>query len=647
MDWFMNSPRCLRSSRLSRRPSVPLLLLLAAWALPSLWPSLQGAGATNQVTLWDTVERSTEPGPRAAVDRAQWKRVPTELFSFESDPAKASSDPGYYGRDYTFKGDVVVENSTLTAVFSSARGRVALYSKPGAVPDVGSDSGSAGSVSTAGLGALVWEFSPWVAASESGTLRHCEVLRNAGDEVVLEATFTGRAGKAAAETVVGFAFGKDGIVEFKPGDALRGIRLICPLDYAVVPGFIGDDLIFKPADYPGADTLTLPAESLFVGLLQGEGSQLALTWPKGPQQLKLKLGNDPHGRRMIESLEFHPAGQRFYLSALSAPGIWHREELKAAHLEKDVALTWTPPFPAKWKTQLTESSVKTTFALRDTKGQIWRGVPGSYEYPAWIEGGQVFFHLGKKVPPKGESVIYFVEGQNTPTAVATPVDVLKSTLGRSVSEPIVDSGGRKLRTHHRRGGEGVHRSCTCGYTEAIQGIFEEGQEVSKKDFVQDALADMNYFVQRHVDRIEEYRRFAGETAQWLRAQADRHPPKKAFLDNLAEIVQQIPKEYEVQKENMKSAEYAAELTGQTMALTAAHRDGNLAAFKDLLKAWRGMGGAQDYVVAQCHMITRRLFQEAGYGSVQDERLLAVAQEVRARCRQVLRNPDGYEIWADY
>ena len=155
----------------------------------------------------------------------------------------------------------------------------------------------------------------------------------------------------------------------------------------------------------------------------------------------------------MESVEFHPEGQSFYVSTLSAPGIWHREALKAAHLEKDVALAWKPPFPAKWKTQLLESGVPTTFSFREAKGQIWRGVPGSYDYPAWIEVGQAFFHLSKKVPPKGESVIYFVEGQNTPPSIATPVEVLKSTLGRSASEEVLDSIGRKLRTHHRRGGD--------------------------------------------------------------------------------------------------------------------------------------------------------------------------------------------------
>jgi hypothetical protein len=60
-----------------------------------------------------------------------------------------------------------------------------------------------------------------------------------------------------------------------------------------------------------------------------------------------------------------------------------------------------------------------------------------------------------------------------------------------------------------------------------------------------------------------------------------------------------------------------------------------------------MGGAQDYVVAQCHALTRKLAQEAGYGCVNQPKAVPIAEEVRRRCRQTLRNPDGYEIWADY
>jgi hypothetical protein len=125
------------------------------------------------------------------------------------------------------------------------------------------------------------------------------------------------------------------------------------------------------------------------------------------------------------------------------------------------------------------------------------------------------------------------------------------------------------------------------------------------------------------------------------------PQLKFFTEPLLQTVQQIPHEYEVQKDNMKSLDHAADLTRQTMALTDSHTANNLAAYMELLKAWRAMGGAQDSLVAQCHMITRKLAQEAGYGCVNDPGAATVAQEVRARCRQMLRNPDGYEIWADY
>ena len=143
------------------------------------------------------------------------------------------------------------------------------------------------------------------------------------------------------------------------------------------------------------------------------------------------------------------------------------------------------------------------------------------------------------------------------------------------------------------------------------------------------------------------RRFADDTVKFLQTKGSSSPELKAYVDSLEQIVQQIPQEYSVQKENMKSPEHASELTRQTIALTASKSTNNLPAYMELLKAWRAMGGAQDYLVAQCHTITRKLFQEAGYGCVNDPNAVLVAEEVRARCRQVLRNPDGYEIWADY
>jgi hypothetical protein len=110
---------------------------------------------------------------------------------------------------------------------------------------------------------------------------------------------------------------------------------------------------------------------------------------------------------------------------------------------------------------------------------------------------------------------------------------------------------------------------------------------------------------------------------------------------------QIGQEYEVQQENMKSLAYADDLSRRTLALTSRNSSTNLTAYLELGKAWRAMGGAQDYVLAQCHTLTRKLAQEAGYACVSQPEAAGLAREIRARCHQCLRNPDGYEIWADY
>ena len=57
---------------------------------------------------------------------------------------------------------------------------------------------------------------------------------------------------------------------------------------------------------------------------------------------------------------------------------------------------------------------------------------------------------------------------------------------------------------------------------------------------------------------------------------------------------------------MKSFAYADDLSKKTIALASKKDPNNVKAYMELLKAWRDMGGAQDYVVAKCHTITRSL-----------------------------------------
>jgi hypothetical protein len=583
----------------------------------------QNSRGTAGIVLWDT---GVPFGDAIDVaNRVVWKAVPGDLLTLEADPLKASSDPGYYGREYSFKGDAVVENGFVTAVFWSGEGKVAIYSK--------SDGGR-----------KVVELAPLTMKARAARITRCEVLRNVGDEVALNVSFSAGAGQDVSAIL---AFDKTPIVEVRPAENLKGIRLAGSIEYGVAPSFVGDDLIISPGQFASTDTLHVPAENMFLGLLGGENSELVMTWPKGEQRMRLNLGGDEQGTRLIESVAFDNDGQSLYLAVLGAPGIWHREELKASYLEKDVTVNWKRPFPAEWITQLDEGGVNATFAFRRIKGQIWRAAAGMYIYPVWFDGDTTYYHLSKKVAPKGESIIYCLEGNGTPASILTPVDILKATLGRQMSDSILDPAGRKLRTHHRRGAEGVRRACTCGCTEAIQAVCDAGQEVEKGQYVVGAVDDMVYFVQRHMARLDEYRTFADDMIKFLHATGASSPELKPYVDGLEQIAQQIPQEYAVQKENIKSLEYADELARRTKALTAKKDPQNLPTYKALGEKWRAMGGAQDGLLGQYHVIVRKLYQEAGDRCLTQPGAVEVAQNIRQRCRQCLRNADGYEIWPNY
>ncbi len=603
-------------------------------SLAGVQPLTSASAAAANLMLWDT---GTPFSNQLSVeDRTAWKPVPMDLLSLEADPPKARSDPGYYGREYSFKGDAVVENPKMFAVFWSAKGRVVFFAKP---------STGAGEEPSATSGASLTRLFELVLFQNTSPAAPglVDIVRNGDDEVALK---FGQQSPADISAVLDF--GRREIVEVNPSAELKRVSLVGEFDAGIVPAFIDDDLIFTADTESTNGTLNVAAENFLLGLLHGEAGEVVMSWPKGKQQVRLGLSEDPSsGSRRIHTIDFDTDGQSLYLAPLVAPGIWHKQALSPTYLEKDVAIDWKRPYPAKWKTQLYEETLKTTFAFRPSKGGIWRGVPGSYDYPVWFEGDQAFYHLSKKVPPRGESLIYCLEGQGTPLSVATPADILKATVGRPMADAMIDVAGRKLRTHHRRGGDGVHRACTCGCTEAIQAIFETGDEVTRKDEIKGDLEDMMYFVHHHVDRINEYRQFAEDLTRYLQASKTAAPECGPYLDNLIEVVGQIPQECKVQQENMKSFAYADDLVRRTMLLTQKKDTNNLHAYMDLLKEWRGMGGAQDYVLAQCHTVTRHLAQEAGYGCVNSPKAVALAQEIRARARQCLRNPDGYEIWADY
>jgi hypothetical protein len=238
---------------------------------------------------------------------------------------------------------------------------------------------------------------------------------------------------------------------------------------------------------------------------------------------------------------------------------------------------------------------------------------GHYRYPVWFEGETTFYRLGKKIPPKGESIIYFLERKDTPDPISTPVDILKETLGKQVCDRILDISGRVLQTHHRRPGVTRREAGTCRFTlDVLEPLFKKGQEVEKKELVEETVDDMVFFVTRIGERINTYQEFAHNMIEYLNLKKTSDPDLRPFLDSVVAIVQDIPQEYSAQQENIKTLDYAAELAWTTKALTQKNDPNNLPTFLDLGKKWRGIGGAQDDLLGNFHRMTRNLFQEAGY-----------------------------------
>ncbi|MBN1806265.1 MAG: hypothetical protein JW837_13540 [Sedimentisphaerales bacterium] len=603
----------------------PLRKMLLIFLLVT-YPQISIAGRsekTANIILWDT--QSPFASTIDVRNKAGWKAVPANLLALELNPSAAVSDPAYYGREYFFEGDAVVENRYLTAVFFSKEGKLLVYSK-----------------TNPGLKTV--EFVPLRLKAKSAGIDCCSILHHTDDQLVLEVSFSDEGPRNVCSAI--FSFDKSQIIEIKPAESMKGMSILSPIEYGLIPDFIADDLIYDPQKYPSMKMLNIPSENLFLGLLRGRNNMLVVTWLVGDRQMRLVLGKNEQNR-LIESVDFDNDGRSIYLALLDAPGIWHREDLEPAYLEKDVQVDWKRPFSAKWITQLYEADIKTTFTFKESRENIWRGITGRYNYPVWFDGEKTFFRLSKKIPPKEYSLIYSLERDNTPASIFAPVDIIKATLGRQTSDNILDLTGRRLRTHHRRAGLGVRRAATCGCTEAILPVFEAGQEVDKKEYVEGAVDDMVYFVTRHVERINEYMVFANNMIRYLDEAGKSDAGLKPFIDNMKIVILQIPQEYERQKENMKDLKYAAELSRRTKALTKNKSPKNLSAYKDLSEKWRAMGGSQDSVIAKCHSITRKLSQQAGYECVDQPRAVEIAREIRKRCRQCLRNPDGYEIWPNY
>lgn len=517
------------------------------------------------------------------------------------------------------RGDLVVETKGLIAAFASRPGEVLVC-------------GSAPSPTGAAIRPAELAKKQAIIASTT--------MAELNDVVIVQAEF--RADDQSLPITFTFRGGR--IVAIRPEGRTRGISISAPIDLALVPSIVGDDLIYDPKDYPSAKTLSLPSEHVLLALLNGEGGMLVMTWQEAMPSVQLSLTTSA-GKKSIAAV-YLVGGKGVSLAILDAPGIWHREVLEPTYLERDVAMPWKPPFQAVWLTQLHEDEVKTTFEFQHEKQEHWRGGIGSYTMPVWFDGEKPMFSLGKQILPEGEAIIYFLERNwETPEQMDSPMDIVQHTLSADVRADVLSIEGRPswwpMRPDAAIGGE------TCDVMNALQKVFAAGQEVEKQLFVRGGAEDMCFHLEVMFERNGRYYPFARHMIAYLDAQAKAKPELAPYLREMRRIAEQIISTYDNTRETLGSMEYAHELAAKTIALAAEKRSDNVQRLENLRQGWCGMGGAAEELSRREHTLARKLYQESAYRAAHNPEAVKIAEEIRRRTKRCLQRPDSYEMWENY
>ena len=518
------------------------------------------------------------------------------------------------------QGDLVADADSFTVVFASNPGRVLVYAKDDPVRRA--------------------EVSPTSLQGKAPILTQVMVSEGEENPLVVHTLFL--ASGTSEPVPITFSFGEGNAFGIWPGDDTRSITISAPIELALVPSFVGDDLIYDPQAYTSAPSLSLVSEHVLLGLLKGGNSELVMTWQDdiASVQLVTAPGNPSATRLSFEG------GKGLFLAVIEAPGIWHRVKLTSDYLERDVALSWRPPFPAIWLTQLYEDEIRTTFEFRAGKEEVWRGGVGSYDFPTWFSADKTMLTLGKKIPPEGEAVIYCLErGDETPRSVVTPIDVVSQTLTGDVLASILDVEGRPAWYPHRP--ESVIGGATCGVTDALLKVFRAGQEVEKRYLIEGGVEDMYAYLEGMFERNARFYPFAQEMVVYLDAQQKAAPELGPFLRELQVTAEEMVSTYDNARDTIRNMDYARELGAKTITLAAKKRPDNARRMMELKQDWTGMGGALEDLARKEHTLTRKLYQQEGYGAATGPEAMPVAEELRKRTKQCLEKPESYEIWANY
>src|ERR1043166_7210615 len=320
-----------------------------------------------------------------------------------------------------FKGDAVVSNGRITAVFRRESGAVEM-----------------GRVRFLLAGAT--------------KLVHANLIETGKTAATVEATWKTDKGEATARFKV-----KKGevAVEVAPGPGATKLRVECPSRHVVLPDFFSDDIVIDAARI-SPSVAELPSEN-FLLHFAGKGEAIAMcVFENRDQDVKVTLAGTGEQRFFTGSeIEFGKE-KKIWVALLEAPQIWHAAEIKAGDSKKETKLDWKMPWPAQWRVDFSRSDDLTDswdlLLQKDEGGDYtkpswmgqgaeripatrkrWTTVLGSFKYPVWSDPQGIAYVQpleSKSLNLRGPLVVYPANRvPETPLEAFTALDIARNSLG--------------------------------------------------------------------------------------------------------------------------------------------------------------------------------------------------------------------------
>ena len=606
------------------------LLILLSLPLAAVAP--QAPETRRGIEAWDTTQSAPEPlSPDQVAARTGWTPI-------SGDPATAA-----------FKGDAVVGNGRLLAVARKQGPGIDVYSLMGDKPVLRARlllQGAAGDAAT---------------RLERATL--AELGKGA---VVLEAAFKTAKG---AEVSAKFRLKRGDIsLETEPGTGAVRLRVECPSRFLVLPDFFADDVLIDARKIPVA-AAEVPSENFMLHPL-GQGESLALCISESrEQESRITLAGDRDQRRITGSEIAFGGKKKIWLALIEGHQIWHSVDLKKEDAQKVIPLDWKMPFVAQWRVDFSRPNDLVDgwdMLLQNKKGHdyikpAWFGGPtelvndatrrrftevlGFFPYPCWSDPDRKGYLQPLEVTTRtkfvtqltylGPVILYPLNRlKETPPEAFTIVDVARNALGMGPCEYILDVENQK---------QEYKGEATCPTRDALIAIYEKGQQKSKRDEIEKRLRDALDFVKHIRGRIALYVEFGRKIREYLAAQKKAHPELQDPIGELEKIAEEMDARFAEREERIQSPAHVETMNTEfRKSVLDAEGPEALARCKKYGDALTSIGGNQDKLVAECRWVARTLRQRAGLLMAVDPKMDAVAQEIRARAQEVLRNPSMHE-----